>query len=208
VKWEPVGAIGLAGRLAEQCLARHRGVHPLRVALDGPRSSRLGLVADQLGDILTTQGRPVGVVDARTFYRDASLRFEYGKTDVESFYGGWLDRQSLEREVLRPSASPAAHYLPKLRDPDTNRSSRARPVTLPASGVLIVVGELLLGNGLSFDLSIHFAVSRLARRRQFDDETAWTLAAFDRYDIDVDPAGSADIVIRYDDRSHPAVRMR
>jgi hypothetical protein len=146
---------------------------------------------------------------ARDFYRDASLRFEYGRTDLESFYAGWLDSAALQREVLRPLATPdGARYLPALRDPATNRSARAEPVALPPSGVLLVCGELLLGAGLDFDLAIHLAVSRAARKRQAPEELRWTLPAFDRYDLDADPVGSADVVVRYDDPAHPALSVR
>jgi hypothetical protein len=149
------------------------------------------------------------VVHASDFYRDASLRFEYGKTDVESFYSGWLDLAALRREVLIPVAAPdSPYYLPALRDPNTNRSARAEPVTLAPEGVLLVVGELLLGAGLDFDVVVHVSVSRSARKRLTDPEWRWTLPALDRYDIDVDPASLADVVIRYDDPRRPAISIR
>ena len=93
---------------------------------------------------------------ARLFYRDASLRWEYGKADVDSFYRGWLDTAALQREVLRPLAVDGS-YLPSLRDPDSNRSTRAAPSTLPPAGVALVTGELLLGHGLGFDVTVHVA---------------------------------------------------
>jgi hypothetical protein len=71
-----------------------------------------------------------------------------------------------------------------------------------------VSGELLLGAGLSFDLVIHLAVSRAARKRLVPDALRWTLPAYDRYDIDVDPVGLADVVIRYDDPNRPALAVR
>ena len=40
------------------------------------------------------------------------------------------------------------------------------------------------------------------------DEVRWTLPAFDRYDLDADPVGLADVVIRYDDPAHPALSVR
>ena len=106
------------------------------------------------------------------------------------------------------AATDKAHYLPTLRDEATNRATRAQPVPLAAGGVLLVCGELLLGTGLDFDLVLHLAVSRSARKRLVPDERRWTLPAFDRYEIDVDPAGLADVVIRYDDPRHPAVSVR
>jgi hypothetical protein len=199
----------LAEQLIQTLIERHPGGHPLRAGLDAPGWVELGPLIDALGAGLRALGHPVAVVRAGDFYRDASLRFEHGKTDVESFYTGWLDGAALQREVLRPLGQPGGgQYLPTLRDPATNRATRSRPAPLPANGVLLVCGELLLGAGLSFDLAVHFAVSRAARKRLVPDDRRWTLPAFDRYDIDVDPAGLADVVIRYDDPQHPAVSVR
>jgi hypothetical protein len=167
----------------------------------------LDRLAEAIGDRLRAAGRPVALIDAQTFYRDAALRLEYGKTDVESFYSGWLDLDALNREVLRPLAE-SQPYLPSLRDPVTNRSTRAAPVTLAEQGILIVTGELLLGVGLAFDVSVHAAVSRQARRRLIDPDWSWTLPAFDRYDLDLDPSALANVVVRYDDPQHPALLVR
>jgi hypothetical protein len=197
----------LAQRLVETLVERHPGGHPLRVAVDAPGWVELTPLTETVGAGLRALGRPVATVRAGDFYRDASLRFEHGKTDVESFYTGWLDGAALQREVLRPLAA-GGDYLPALRDQATNRATRSRPESLPANGVLLVCGELLLGAGLDFDLAVHLAVSRAARKRLVPDGWRWTLPAFDRYDIDVDPIGLADVVIRYDDPRHPAVSVR
>jgi hypothetical protein len=199
----------LAQRLIDLLIERHPGRHPLRVALDAPGWVEIDPLIEALRIGLPAAGHPVAVVQAENFYRDASLRFEHGKTDVESFYTGWLDVAALQREVLTPlGLTEGARYLPGLRDPATNRAIRAEPVALAARGTLLVRGELLLGVGLSFDLVVHLAVSRAARKRLVPEDLRWTLPAFDRYDIDVDPAGLADVVIRYDDPRHPAVSLR
>jgi len=208
-RYTPVAPQLLAGQLVELIDRHHSGSRPLRVALDAPGWVDTAPLLDALGTGLPAAGHPIGVVAARDFYRDASLRLEYGRTDVESFYAGWLDTAALQREVLRPVAVPGdARYLPALRDPATNRSTRAEPVPLPPSGVLLVCGELLLGAGLDFDLTIHLAVSRAARKRQAPEQLRWTLPAFDRYDLDADPVGLADVVVRYDDPAHPALSVR
>jgi len=197
----------LAERVVKTLVDRHPGSHPARIALDAPGWVELGPLIQAVGAGLRALGRPVATVRAGDFYRDASLRFEHGKTDVESFYTGWLDTSALQREVLRPLAA-GGRYLPALRDQATNRATRSRPAPLPAHGILLVCGELLLGAGLGFDLAIHVAVSRAARKRSVPDDRRWTLPAFDRYDLDVDPVGLADVVIRYDDPRHPAVSVQ
>jgi hypothetical protein len=181
--------------------------HPVRVGLDGPDCAELGLLAARMAQVLPSNGRPVALIAATSFYRDASVRLEYGKTDVESFYSGWLDQQALQREVLLPLSIEPFSYLPTLRDAVTNRSTRDSPVALSGRGVLIVTGELLLAAELSFDLTIHADVSRAARRRRTEAGRQWTLPAFDRYDIDVDPCAIADVVIRYDDPGRPALAV-
>jgi hypothetical protein len=206
-RFTPITPELLAGRLSGLCDQRHGGAAPLRVALDGPACADLSGPIRLLTGGLQAAGRPVAVVDASTFYRDASLRLEHGRTDVDSFYQGWLDVAALRREVLDPVVADG-RYLPSLRDPATNRSTRARPESLPAAGVLLVHGELLLGAGLPFDLTVHASVSRPARERLTPPDRQWTLPAFDRYDLEVDPAGIADVVIRYDDARRPALLVR
>jgi len=204
-RFRPIGPDALVAELATAFADAHPDSHPLRVGLDAPRCAQLADVLAGLSLRLEASGRPVALVASSDFYRDASLRFEYGRTDPESYYTGWLDRAALQREVLVPVAGEHPRYLPSLRDPDTNRSTRAAHVSLAPQGVLVVFGDLLLGLGLTFDITVHIAVSRQARHRQTPDEWQWTLPVHDRYDLDVDPSSVADIVIRYDDPGHPAI---
>jgi hypothetical protein len=207
VTFTPISPELLPATVVGKLVEAHHGEQPLRVCFDGPRCVRLADLATTVTNLLTATGRPAGLVRAEAFYRDASLRLEYGRHDVESFYTGWLDHAALQREVLRPVVQGGG-FLPSLRDPQTNRVTRASPISLAKEGFLLVVGELLLGTGLEFDLTIHASVSRQARRRQTEadwPDWTWTLPAFDRYDIDVDPAAIADLVLRCDDRRHPAI---
>ena len=102
-------------------------------------------------DPLRPRAAPRCTSRAESFWRDASLRLEYGREDVES-YRTWLDAGALRREVARRRGRRAATYLPSLRDPATNRSTREPPRRGSRRGtVLLVSGELLLGLGLPFD---------------------------------------------------------
>lgn len=193
----PVSPDALPG-LVSEWLARATG--SVRVAVDGPPCASPGVLAASLGGPLLSLGRPLVHVRADTFWRDASLRFERGREDVES-YLSWLDAGALRREVL----SGDEWYLPSLRDPATNRATREPRRPLPDGSVLVVSGELLLGLGLPFDRVIHLAVSPAARARRTPSELAWTLPAFDRYDAAVAPADVADLVIKLDDPRHPAL---
>lgn len=175
----------------------------VRVAIDGPPCADPGGLADALLEPLRALGHPGAHVRSSSFWRDASLRLEYGREDLESF-PSWLDAGALEREVLGPVATDGS-YLPSLRDPVTNRSTRAHPEQLAPGGVLIVSGALLLGRGLRFDRVVHLAMSAPARARRIAPDEAWTLPAYDRYDADVRPEQLADVIVRMDDPRRPAV---
>jgi hypothetical protein len=128
---------------------------------------------------------------------------EHGRRDVES-YLDWLDRAALRREVLLPTAA-VARYLPSLRDPATNRATRAATADLEPGSVLIVSGSLLLRGALPFDRVIHLQMSQTALARRTPEADAWTLEAYAQYETDNRPAAVADVVAQVD-RRPPAVR--
>lgn len=128
-----------------------------------------------------------------------------GREDVPS-YLDWLDADALRREVLDAVVS-SGNYLPSLRDPQMNRSTREQPRAADANLVLLVSGALLLRHGLPFDRTIHLALSSAARARRTPAEDTWTLPAYDAYDAEVRPIDVADVVIKLDDPRHPAVKL-
>ena len=201
-RYRPVAPGALPALLADRIAARP-GI--VRVAIDGPPCAAPNRLGESLGEPLRARGRPVVVIRAETFWRDASLRLEHGREDVES-YLDWLDAGALRREVLGPVVADAT-YLPSLRDPATNRVTREPARHADPGTVLVVTGPLLLGLGLPFEVTVHLAVSSPARARRTDASWAWTLPAFDRYDAEVRPAELADVVIRLDDPRHPALRI-
>jgi hypothetical protein len=197
----------LPDELAEFLVAVHVPGRALRVALDGPPAAGPGELAEALTEPLRTRGRPAIHVRTQTFWRDASLRLEHGRHDVESYHD-WLDAAALRREVLAPlGPDGSGEYLPSLRDPVTNRATREPRRTAAYGAVLVVSGELLLGRGLPFDVTIHLAVGAAARARRSAPDRAWALPAFDAYDRDVDAAATADVVVRLDDARHPAISL-
>jgi hypothetical protein len=207
VGYQPIDIERLADVVADRLLSTPTD-HPLRVAVDGPRAAWPLSFARRLVEPLRTRGRPAEIIDAETFWRDASLRYEWGRTDVEAYAQRWLDAEALRREVLDPlGPSGTSSFLPALRDPATNRSVRAAPVTVPGTAVVVIAGELLLGHGLPFDYVVHLAVDTGARERQTPQEWLWTLPAHDAYDRDVQPDELADIVVRWNDPRHPAIRI-
>lgn len=205
--FRPVSADALPELLADLLDAAPVPGHALRVAIDGPPCAQPGRLAAQLVGPLRARGRDAAPIAAETFWRDASLRLEYGRHDVES-YLSWLDADALRREVLDPAGpGGSGQYLVSLRDPVSNRATRQPRRAATPGTVLLVHGGLLLGRGLPFDRSLHLAMTPAARARRTDVEQAWTLAAYDYDDARTRPAQVADIVLRLDDPRHPAMAV-
>ncbi|SMF17453.1 hypothetical protein L603_000900000730 [Cellulosimicrobium cellulans J34] len=177
-----------------------------RLLVDGHPSTRPDALADRLVAPLRAAGRPVARVRVQDFWRPASLRLEHGREDPDALLDAWIDVAGLNREVL-DAVGPGGpgRYLPSLRDPATSRSTRAAYVDAEPGLVVVLDGTLSLGRGLAVDLTAHLAVRAATLARRTTPEDAWTLAAYARYDDEVRPAGTADVVVRVDDARHPAL---
>lgn len=176
----------------------------LTVAVDGAEAAEPDELAASLVDPLRVRGRAALHVPVSGFLQPASLRFEHGRKNPESFYLRWRDEEGLRREVL-DRLEPSGEVLPSLWDPVSDRATRAGYVTVPPGGVVLVSGPLLLGGPLSFDLVIHLELSAGGLRRRTVDSRQWTLPAYERYEAEVSPGELADVVVRTDDPAHPAV---
>ncbi|WP_329199682.1 uridine kinase [Streptomyces sp. NBC_01435] len=198
-------------RLAEAFAAHADALGPadggpwLKVAVDGAPAARTGDLAERVAQALRVRGRAVLVVSTEGFLRPASLRYEYGKEDPDSYYDSWFDTGALWREVFGPlEAGGSGRVLPDLWDPVTDRATRSPYRPLPEGGVLVVHGPLLLGHWFPFDLSVHLRLSQGALRRRTEQAEHWTLPAFARYEEEAAPGDRADVVVRADDPLHPA----
>jgi hypothetical protein len=205
MKAHPVTVDALVADIAARATARPLG-HPARVAVDGAPTAGPDEVAGRLADTLRDEGVPVLHVPSGGFLRAASLRFERGKTNPDAYYEDWLDLRALTREVLAPAGpGGTGRVLPSLRDPASDRATRAAYVPLPPHAVVVVSGTFLLGAGLDFDLSVHLMQSDAALARRTPAGLAWTLGAYPRYRDEVMPEYQADLVVRADDPRHPAL---
>lgn len=207
VEVRPISPGALPDRIA-RWLAEQFPPHPLRVAVDGAPPARPDDLADATGTALRARGRPVARVSARWFWRQASLRLEYGRRDAVARYERWLDTGALRREVLdRLGPGGDRRFLPSLWDPDRDRATRADYRQVEPHTVLLLDGALLLGADLPVDAIIHIRLSAGALRRRMPADDAWMLPAFERYDTEVRPADQADVLVLADDPTHPAVRF-
>ena len=201
----PVSFDVLVGELADRLADAARGAR-VRVAIDGATAVRPGDLADALVTPLQVRGRPAVRISAADFLRPASVRLEFGRTNPDSYYMGWLDEPGLRREVLDPAGpGGSGRIVTRLWDAERDRAARVPYQDLPPDAVVIVDGPLLLGAGLPFDLTVHLELSAAALGRRTAPDDRWTLPALERYGTEVDPAGFADVVVRLDDPKHPAL---
>ncbi len=195
----------MVDELVELIADRPRDVR-VRVLLDGAPPTRPQDWAAALVDPLRAAGRAAVHVSASDFLRPASLRFERGgRTDPDSLYEDWLDIRGLVREVLAPAAPDGTgRILPVLWDTDTDRAHRTDYVVVPPGGVVLLSGSLLLGCGLPAELTVHLALSNAALARRTPEDEQWTLPAYERYDNELEPHRSADVVLLLDNPERPA----
>lgn len=204
MKVRPVSFDVLVQQLADRIADLGQG--RLRVLVDAAPAARPADLADALVDPLRLRGRSVLRVSARDFLRPASLRFEHGRTDPDSYFDDWLDIGGLTREVLDPAAPDGTgSVLPSLWNAETDRASRASYVDVTEHGIVVLDGTLLLGRWLPFELTVHLDLSPAALRRRTPADEHWTLPAFDRYRSEVSPGTAADVVVKVDDPNHPAL---
>lgn len=202
---QPISREALVAELADRISVQAPDGR-LRVVVDGAPAAEPGAVATAVVDALRERGRPAVHIRSGDFLRPASLRLEFGRYDPDAFYTDWLDTAGLRREVLDPAGpGGSGRVLPTLFDVRRDRATRAAYVELPPTAVVLVSGELLLGAGVPFDLSVHLALTPAALARRTPDDARWTLPAYARYADEVDPATVADVVVRCDDPRRPAL---
>ncbi len=178
----------------------------LRVGIDGADAAGPGELADDLVDPIRLRGHEVIRVRADDHLRPASLRFEHGRADPDSFYEDWWDLDGLRREVLDPLAPGGSGRIRPVRwDAHADRANRSDFIEAPPGAVTILSGPFLLGRGLPLDLVVHLDLSPAALARRTPQPLAWTLPAYARYSHEVEPTTLADVVVRFDDPRHPAV---
>jgi hypothetical protein len=204
VRVRPISPDALVGELAERIVGRPD--RWLRVAIDGADAAEPAALADTVAAAVRLRGRPVVRVRVEDHLRPASLRYERGRDDPDGLYDDWLDEPGLRREVLDPLGPHGSGCVRARRyDPLTDRATRDEFAVVPAGGVLLLSGGLLLGRGLPLELTVHLHLSPAALARRTPSALAWTLPAYDRYREEVDPAAVADLVVRLDDPRHPAL---
>lgn len=211
VSVEPVTVEALADRIASLADARRSapGRLAVRLGVDGPVQADTAWLADLVAGRLTALAIPVARVSAEHFLRARSLRLEWGRDDPDAFLQGWYDVGALRRDVLDPlGPGGSGQWLPRLRDPVTDRPFRDRPEPAAPGTVAVLEGRFLARPPLraGLDVLVHLDVDAQARARRVPaEEQARVLPAWQRYLTETAPAEQADLVIRFNRPSHPAV---
>jgi uridine kinase len=174
-----------------------------RLGVDGPVESDTAGFADLIAAALTDDAVPVARVSARYFLRARSIRLEHGRDDPDACYDLWYDVPALRREVL-DAVNDRGTWLPRLRDPETDRSVRAAPQPAPPGGVVVLDGRFLLRDDVrtALDLTVHLSVSPAARERRGAGPAV--RGAWERYLNEEEPERKADVVLRFDHPDRPA----
>ena len=175
---------------------------PVRVLVDGHPSSRPERLADSLVTALEATGHPVVRVRVEDFLRPRSLRLERGHADPESLLDGWIDVGALNREVLH-RAVERREYLPSLRDPVTDRATRATYASVAPGAVVLLDGALAIGRGLALDVSIHLALKAATIRRRTPEDQVWSVSAYEQYAQEI--ARLPDLTALVDHPDRPAI---
>lgn len=200
-RYEPLTPAELTARIAARVLNR-----PGRtvIGIDGADAAEPVLPAEALVAALRDTGRDAAVVALHDYVRPASLRFEYGRTDPDTYRHGWFDYPALDREVLR-ALREHGRWLPALWDERADRSARAAVRPAAANTVLVVAGPMLLRRGLGFDLTVRLELTEAALRRRTPESAQWTVPALLAHAAE-HPA-DADFTARWDHPDRPALRL-
>ncbi|MBE7161078.1 MAG: hypothetical protein INR72_07510 [Williamsia herbipolensis] len=200
MRYRPLSPDGLV----DECVAAIADLPGRRVvAVDGADAAEPATLADALARRLRATGRAADVVDLHHWLRPASTRMEWGHTDAESYRTAWFDLAAIGREVIDALRS-RGEWLPRLWDPERDRSFRDEPSPAGPDQVIVLAGPMLVGSGLDVDLTVALRMTEGALRRRTPEAEHWTIAPLLEQ---ADESGPADIEVRWDHPDRPAVRV-
>ncbi len=207
MRYRPLTPARLAGELADH-IDRRSEERP-RVGVDGFAEIGAADLADTVAERLRESGRPVIRASTRWWWRAASLRLELGRTDPDMLLHGWVDGAALRRELLDPVAAGSPDgYLPRLRDPRTDRAVRDGRLPIREGVVVLLDGPFLFTDPAGLDAVVHLRLSPAALTRALPDDRQWWIVAYRRYLAEEHPLDRADAVVTYDHPATPAIAWR
>lgn len=206
----PITPAALARLVADRALALlDEGVRCPRIGVDGAVAPDTEALADDVAALLREQGRAVLRVHAGDFLHPRSVRLELGHEDADSGYERWFDHLALRREVLEPLGPGGdLRWLPSLRDPLTDRGTRAPRRSAAPGSVLVLDGPFLLRweTADAVDVGVLLQASPAAlKRRLAPQDVVRTTGAWSRYLEETFPEQRADLVVRVEHPDRPAL---
>lgn len=179
--------------------------HPV-VGIDGAAEVGAGDLADAVAEELLALGRVAIRTSTPWWWRPASLRLEYGRTDVDMLLAGWVDVKSLRRELLDPlGPGGSGQYLRRLRDPATDRSVREPRLIAADRAALVLDGPFLQAAGLPLDGVVYLQVAPATLARALPADRQWWVDALRSYADQDRPEDSATAVVAFDHPAAPAI---
>jgi hypothetical protein len=200
MRYRPLSPDGLV----EECVDAIAELPGRRVvAIDGADAAEPVVFARSLVGRLRATGRSADVVDLHHWMRPASTRMEWGHTDAESYRTVWFDHAAIRREVVDALHSRGV-WLPRLWDPERDRSFRDVPSSAGPDQVLVLGGPMLVGSGLDLDLTVALRMTEGALRRRTPEAEHWTIGPLLDH---AEESAPADVEVRWDHPDRPAVRV-
>jgi len=212
-------------QLADRIAALRRP-HPVRVAVDGVDAAGKTTLADELGPLLISRGRPVIRASIDGFHRPRAERYLRGPDSPEGYFLDSFDYVGLRDALLRPlGPGGRRRYRRAIFDYRADAPLLAPEETAPADAVLLFDGVFLLGPELDgewdyrvfVDVSTAIAVRRGVHRDEAlfgSRETAEArylrrYAPGQRLYLDAArPRERAQAIVHNDDPRRPAVEFR
>ena len=204
--WRPLADRGRCRARARR-LARRRPTASCASPSTAHRATEPDACGRALIDPLRARGRPAVHVRARAASGATRRCASSTGTRTSTVLPDLARRRgAAPRGARRRPCKPAA-YLPSLRDPASNRSTRAAPrAARPGSRCCWSAAPCCSGSGLPVrPRRAPRPCPPTALRPPHPRDAAWTLPAFAEYERDRAPGRAADVVISVDRRT-PAVR--
>ena len=201
------------------------GAHRLRVAVDGYTGAGKTSFGHELAAAIRDLGRPTlraSLDDFKKPWRDA-VEKGYDRTSGAGYYRNAPDFESARELLLRP-AGPDGTGMVALcgHDPLTGEDHRSVTLPAPADAVLIVDSvfalrpeyaefwDLTIWLDVSPEISLERGVGRDADREGYDEAVALHRDRYHASELiylaEVDPMGTADIVVDNRDFAAPVRR--
>ncbi|MFC5922884.1 cytidylate kinase family protein [Micromonospora vulcania] len=210
----------MLGRLAE-AVGSVTVAHPTRVAIDGPPAAGKTTLADELADVLRTQGRDVIRATADDFLFPRAQRYSRGEYSAEGCYFDTHDHDALNRVLLDPLGPGGdRQFQHAVYDRATDTALSPPVTTAPADAVLVFDGVFLMRPELfdRWDLRIFVSTAlektvdrAVVRERQVSSraevERRWReryIPSQQLYLATVRPTDHAEIIVHNDVPQQPA----